>query len=93
MRYLSLFALFWPKVVAAISRARGKGIIGNTRGEGTLLGGLIVVDKEKIWFEHREDYFGDLVIIEELQNAIKAAQTKHQSATERLSAPGRHVDA
>jgi len=43
---------------------------------GTLLGGLIVVDKERVWFEHREDYFGDIVVIESLKEAIQTAQLK-----------------
>jgi thiol-disulfide isomerase/thioredoxin len=72
-RKLGLYALLWPKVISAINRARAKKIESTTNGEGTRLGGLLVLNREKIWFEHREEYFGDLATIDHIKEAVIAA--------------------
>ena len=79
MRRLGLHAILWASVMKAIRRASSKGIKGNTRGDGTLLGGVLVVDVDKVWFEHREDFFGDLVIADELILSISLAQKSRES--------------
>ena len=36
-----------------------KGIEGNLKGDGTLLGGVFVVSPNEVLYEHREKFFGD----------------------------------
>ena len=48
-RKASLATLLSKRVRAAISRATGKGIKGTLNGDGTVLGGLMVVSSDKIW--------------------------------------------
>lgn len=43
-----------PSVVRNAKRASAKGVKGNLKGEGRLLGGLLVVGGDGVAFEHRE---------------------------------------
>lgn len=43
-----------PSVVKNAKRASAKGVKGNLKGEGRLLGGLLVVGEGRVAFEHRE---------------------------------------
>lgn len=45
-----------PSVISNVKRAKAKGVAGNMKGEGRLLGGLLVVGKgdSGVAFEHRE---------------------------------------
>lgn len=43
-----------PSVIKNVKRVSNKGVKGNLKGEGRLLGGLLVVGKDGIAFEHRE---------------------------------------
>lgn len=43
-----------PSVVKNAKRASAKGVKGNLKGEGRLLGGLLVVGGDGVAFEHRE---------------------------------------
>lgn len=73
-RRMTLFSLVSAKVRKAYNRAIGKGIKGSYfGGDGSLLGGVLVVANNKIWYEHREAYFGDLAPIDEVLDAIECA--------------------
>ncbi len=51
MRRTSVFSALTKSVRKAIARALGKGIqSGSLKGDGTLLGGLLVVNSEKVFF-------------------------------------------
>lgn len=57
MRWEGLSSLMKPSVIKNAKRANAKGVTGNMKGEGRLLGGLLVVGGEGqpgIAFEHRE---------------------------------------
>lgn len=56
MRWESLTALVKPSVIQNVSRVRARGVEGNLKGEGRLLGGLLVVGAgdSGVKFEHRE---------------------------------------
>lgn len=54
MRWEGLTSLMKPSVVKNAKRASAKGVKGNLKGEGRLLGGLLVVGGDGIAFEHRE---------------------------------------
>lgn len=45
-----------PSVINNVKRAKAKGVVGNLKGEGKLLGGLLVVGagNSGVAFEHRE---------------------------------------
>jgi len=60
-RWAKMTWLFSSKARANVARAKKKGFSGNLRGEGLLLGGLIVVAPGDggIVFEFREEMFGD----------------------------------
>ena len=81
-RYQSYIALLSPSVISAVNRTNSKGIKGNTRGEGHYLGGVLVVRKGRIIFEHREEYFGDNVsAVREIVTAATAPfSTKSKKA-------------
>ncbi len=72
-RQMSVAGLLSVKVINAIKMAMKRGIEGTNNGTGTLLGGLFVVTSHKIWFEHREEFFGDHPDIEDVLNAIENA--------------------
>ena len=73
-RYLSYLALVWPSVIRAIQRSKSKGIKGNTRGEGHYLGGVLVIGKGGILFEHREEYFGNSVTGDVIRVSMTAVE-------------------
>ena len=58
-RYLGYEALLWPSVIRALRRVMSLNIEGTMSGEGRLLGGLLVVQKNMICYEHKEQFFGD----------------------------------
>ena len=57
-------------------RVKGKGIEGNMKGEGRLLGGLFVVGaaSQGVLLEHREKEFGDIVSLEAVKDAVQKIQ-------------------
>lgn len=72
-RWMFLSGFIRPSVWSAIFRARGKGIEGNLKGEGRLLGGVFVIgagDKGVV-LEHRESEFGDHVNVTALLEVVK----------------------
>lgn len=60
-RWMFLSGFIRPSVWSSIFRAQGKGVEGNMKGEGRLLGGLFVLGPGDlgILLEHRESEFGD----------------------------------
>ena len=74
-RWLGLHGLMYPSVIANAKRASSKNVQGNYKGEGRLLGGLLVIGKGDtgILFEHREKVFGDHASIEDILSACKKA--------------------
>ena len=55
-----------------VVRARGKGFEGNMDGEGRILGGLVVVSKEKgVVYYYAEKEFGDHADIKEVLKAAR----------------------
>lgn len=54
MRWEGLSSLMKPSVIQNAKRASAKGVKGNLKGEGRLLGGLLVVGGDGVAFEHRE---------------------------------------
>lgn len=54
MRWEGLSSVMKPSVIKNVKRASNKGVKGNLKGEGRLLGGLLVLGKDGIAFEHRE---------------------------------------
>lgn len=60
-------------VAQNVKRVDGKGIDGDMKGEGTILGAVLVVDKTgKLLLHHREKTWGDHPSDEELAAAIAA---------------------
>lgn len=54
MRWEGLSSLMKPSVIKNAKRVSDKGVKGNLKGEGRLLGGLLVVGGDGVAFEHRE---------------------------------------
>lgn len=54
--------MFKPSVMKNSKRAIAKGVKGNLRGEGRLLGGLLVVGGDGVAFEHREAVSKDVAL-------------------------------
>jgi hypothetical protein len=57
---------------------RGKGVDGNLKGEGRILGGVFVMGAgdQGILLQHREKEFGDHVDLEDVKKAIKLVSSK-----------------
>ena len=69
---VQFLGFFRPGVWMNLFRAKGKGIAGNMEGEGRILGGLFVVNKEKgIVFHYAEKEFGDHADIKDVLDAAK----------------------
>lgn len=58
-------------------RAKGKGVEGNLKGEGRILGGVFVMGAgdQGILLQHREKEFGDHVDLEDVRKAIRLVNT------------------
>ena len=69
---LYLSGLLRPSVWKSEFRARGKGIEGNLKGEGRLLGGVFVVGpgEQGILLDHKEKEFGDKVDLQAVRDAV-----------------------
>lgn len=61
-----------PSVWKSLFRARGKGIEGNLKGEGRLLGGVFVVGpgEQGILLDHKEKEFGDKADLQAVRDAV-----------------------
>ncbi|CAM9417897.1 unnamed protein product [Scytosiphon promiscuus] len=73
MRWEGLTSLAKPSVIKNAKRASAKGVTGNFKGEGRLLGGLLVVGGKAepgIAFEHREAVFGDHASMDDIMAAV-----------------------
>lgn len=73
MRRMPWYMYFSSKIWKRVLRARSKGIKGNAKSNGDLLGGVMVINKKKIWYEFRENYFGDAAPVDEILSAFEAA--------------------
>ncbi|CAM9360948.1 unnamed protein product [Hapterophycus canaliculatus] len=74
MRWEGLSSMMKPSVIKNAKRASAKGVSGNLKGEGRLLGGLLVVGGEgdpDIAFEHREAVFGDHASMDDIMAAVE----------------------
>lgn len=71
-RWMFLTGLLRPSVWKSAFRARGKGIEGNLKGEGRLLGGVFVVGpgEQGILLDHKEKEFGDKVDLQAARDAV-----------------------
>ena len=77
VQFLGFFRL---GVWVNLFRAKGKGIAGNMEGEGRILGGLFVVNKEKgIVFHYAEKEFGDHADIKDVLDAAKRVANNSNS--------------
>lgn len=75
-RWMLLSALLRPTVWMSMFRARG--VEGNMKGEGRLLGGVFLVGPREagVVFEHRESEFGDHANTTEILESIRALSSK-----------------
>ncbi|CAN0054188.1 unnamed protein product [Ectocarpus sp. 12 AP-2014] len=78
MRWEGLSSLMKPSVINNAKRASAKGVKGNLKGEGRLLGGLLVVGggDSGIAFEHREAVFGDHASMDAIMAAVDTVVPK-----------------
>ncbi|CAB1119444.1 unnamed protein product [Ectocarpus sp. CCAP 1310/34] len=78
MRWEGLSSLMKPSVISNAKRASAKGVKGNLKGEGRLLGGLLVVGggDSGIAFEHREAVFGDHASMDAIMAAVDTVVPK-----------------
>lgn len=83
-RWASLSALVRPSVWKSIFRARGKGVEGNMKGEGRLLGGLFLIGPGStgILFEYKEKEFGDHANQSDILAAIDKFKAKSSPPAE-----------
>ena len=72
-RRQSVLGVFMPSVISAIQRATHKNIKNTLAGDGTLLGGIFILDSKQIWSEYREEYFGDFPPISEIVTQAQRA--------------------
>ncbi|KAK3735219.1 hypothetical protein QZH41_010027, partial [Actinostola sp. cb2023] len=72
-RYMFLSGLFRPSVWKSYFRSTNAGFEGNFKGEGRILGGVIVMGAgdEGILLQHQEKEFGDHVEVEDVRKAIQ----------------------
>ncbi|CAM9824519.1 unnamed protein product [Ectocarpus sp. 12 AP-2014] len=75
---IGLSSLMKPSVINNAKRASAKGVKGNLKGEGRLLGGLLVVGggDSGIAFEHREAVFGDHASMDAIMAAVDTVVPK-----------------
>ncbi|KAI9220973.1 hypothetical protein BC828DRAFT_382232 [Blastocladiella britannica] len=73
IRKASLLQLAMPSVIARLREAKKSGLDSNIDGDGTILGGLLLVKKgdEGLAFEHIETDFGDIAELETVLGACR----------------------
>uniref|UniRef100_A0A914WST4 Peroxiredoxin-like 2A n=1 Tax=Plectus sambesii TaxID=2011161 RepID=A0A914WST4_9BILA len=57
-----------------VYRAKQKGFEGNLKGEGRLLGGVYLINNDKIVWEHLESEWGDTTTADEVREAVRKLQ-------------------
>eukprot|EP00903_Cladosiphon_okamuranus_P007672 g7439.t1 len=80
MRWEGLSSLMKPSVIKNAKRASAKGVKGNLKGEGRLLGGLLVVGGDGVAFEHREAVFGDHSSMDDIMAAVDSVSTVSEAS-------------
>lgn len=72
-RWMYLSGFIRPSVWMSGFRASNKGIKGNFKGEGRLLGGVFVVGpgEQGVMFEHRESEWGDHANLTDIMQAVQ----------------------
>jgi len=78
-----LNGLFRPSVWKNITRANSKNMAGNLKGEGRILGGLLVVGKGNrgVVYQYNEKVYGDHAPIEEVLKACQVASSPTNTNT------------
>eukprot|EP00656_Telonema_subtile_P021119 TRINITY_DN2215_c0_g1_i1.p2 TRINITY_DN2215_c0_g1~~TRINITY_DN2215_c0_g1_i1.p2 ORF type:complete len:110 (-),score=26.97 TRINITY_DN2215_c0_g1_i1:248-577(-) len=66
----SLFSLAKPSVISRVLGSKRAGFAGNLEGDGMTMGGVVVVSKAGVVFQHLESEFGDRADPDEV---VKAA--------------------
>eukprot|EP01083_Nonionella_stella_P079516 218242_1 len=71
-RKASLLSMFWPSIIARYRKASNDAP-GNMNGEGSVLGGVLVMGPgdSGIIFEHREKSFGDVANLEDVRKSLE----------------------
>ncbi|KAI9018935.1 hypothetical protein DFJ74DRAFT_675324 [Hyaloraphidium curvatum] len=73
----SFFSLFGSSLRQNAARAESKGYSGNMKGEGFILGGIGVYDKDKgVVYSYAEKEFGDHAPLEDLLAAVRSVAPK-----------------
>lgn len=68
----SLFGMANPMVYFKAYEAKNKGISGNMKGDGTLLGGTVILDRDgNIIFSHKQKDYVDQPNSEDMIEAVK----------------------
>jgi len=67
----SVWSLATPSVISKVLHARSAGHSGNMEGDGFTMGGLLLVSKDGVAYEHLETDFGERANPDDV---IKAAQ-------------------
>jgi len=82
-RRMSLTGLMRPSVWKNMSRAKSKGVKGNLKGDGTLLGSVFLIGpgQQGILYEHREKEFGDHFNETQLLEALEKIPVQEQNST------------
>jgi hypothetical protein len=75
-RWLGLHGLLLPSVWKNLKRAMSAGFKGDMKGEGRLLGGVLVIgsNNQGILYEHREAVWGDHADINKIKEACQKIQ-------------------
>jgi len=68
----SMFGLLNPNMYLKALKASSKGISGNLKGDGTQLGGTLIVDKKgNIIYKHVQSSYSDQPAIEEIVKSVE----------------------
>eukprot|EP00658_Telonema_sp_P-2_P060592 TRINITY_DN4947_c0_g1_i2.p3 TRINITY_DN4947_c0_g1~~TRINITY_DN4947_c0_g1_i2.p3 ORF type:complete len:109 (+),score=31.98 TRINITY_DN4947_c0_g1_i2:341-667(+) len=67
----SLLSLLRPSIVSKVWQSSASGFPGTLEGDGMTLGGVLLVSKDGIAFEHLESEFGDRADPEDVVQAAR----------------------
>jgi len=69
-RWMGLTGFLRPTVWWNIMRAKRGGFEGNMKGEGRILGGVFVIGKNRILYEHKEEEWGAIANVSAVADAV-----------------------